>query len=57
MLTMDYNGGPVVVMVGKGCVAIACDLGSGNQAPCVVSDFEKVRSFSVRALGEWVRMA
>jgi hypothetical protein len=30
-------------MVGKECVAIACDLRLGNQALGVASDFEKVR--------------
>jgi 20S proteasome subunit beta 3 len=40
---MDYNGGSVVAMVGKECVAIACDLRLGNQALGVANDFEKVR--------------
>jgi hypothetical protein len=43
MSIMDYNGGSVVAMVGKECVAIACDLRLGNQALGVASDFEKVR--------------
>jgi 20S proteasome alpha/beta subunit len=42
MSIMDYNGGSVVAMVGKECVAIACDLRLGNQALIVASDFEKV---------------
>lgn len=29
-------------MVGKGCVAIACDLRLGNQALTVACNFEKV---------------
>jgi hypothetical protein len=39
---MDYNSGLVVAMVGKECVAIACDLRLGNQALGVASDFEKL---------------
>lgn len=46
MSIMDYNGGSVVAMVGKECVAIACDLRLGNQALGVSSNFEKVRAFS-----------
>jgi 20S proteasome subunit beta 3 len=42
MSIMDYNGGSVVAMVGKDCVAIACDLRLGNQALGVSSDFMKV---------------
>jgi hypothetical protein len=42
MSIMDYNGGSVVAMVGKECVAIACDLRLGNQALGVANDFEKV---------------
>lgn len=30
-------------MVGKGCVAIACDLRLGNQALTVACNFEKAR--------------
>jgi hypothetical protein len=32
----------VIAMVGKGCVAIACDTRLGNQALTVASNFEKV---------------
>ncbi|KAF8215920.1 20S proteasome subunit beta 3 [Mycena galopus ATCC 62051] len=32
MSIMDYNGGSVIAMVGKDCVAIASDLRLGNQA-------------------------
>ncbi|POV98502.1 hypothetical protein PSHT_13990, partial [Puccinia striiformis] len=39
---MELNGGSVVAMVGKGCVAIACDLRLGNQALTVACNFEKV---------------
>jgi hypothetical protein len=41
---MDYNGGSVVAMVGKDCVAIASDLRLGNQALGVASNFQKVRA-------------
>lgn len=39
---MQYNGGSVVAMVGKDCVAIASDLRLGNQALTVATNFEKV---------------
>ncbi|KAH9919981.1 N-terminal nucleophile aminohydrolase [Epithele typhae] len=42
MSIMDYNGGSVIAMVGKECVAIACDLRLGNQALGIASDFEKI---------------
>jgi len=45
---MDYNGGSVVAMVGKNCVAIACDLRLGNQALTVATNFEKVSRFRTR---------
>lgn len=35
--------GSCIAMVGKGCVAIACDLRLGNQALTVACNFEKVR--------------
>lgn len=41
---MEYNGGSVIAMVGKDCVAIACDLRLGNQALGISSKFEKVRA-------------
>jgi 20S proteasome alpha/beta subunit len=47
MSIMDHNGGSVVAMVGKECIAIACDLRLGTQALGVASDFEKVRWLSV----------
>lgn len=34
-------------MVGKGCVAIACDLRLGNQALTIACNHEKVRPFSL----------
>ena len=39
---MDYNGGSVIAMVGKDCVAIASDLRLGNQALGVSSNFQRV---------------
>ena len=40
---MEYNGGSVIAMVGKDCVAIASDLRLGNQALGISSNFQKVR--------------
>ena len=40
---MEYNGGSVVGMAGKNCVAIASDLRLGNQALTIATNFEKVR--------------
>lgn len=40
---MELNGGSVVAMVGKECVAIASDLRLGNQALGISSNFQKVR--------------
>lgn len=42
MSIMAYNGGCVVAMKGKDCVAIATDLRFGIQAQTVATDFEKV---------------
>lgn len=39
---MEYNGGSVVAMVGKGCVAIASDLRLGAQALTIACNHEKV---------------
>ncbi|KAL5521125.1 PUP3 [Sanghuangporus baumii] len=39
---MEYNGGSVVAMVGKECVAIASDLRLGNQALTIACNHEKV---------------
>ena len=41
---MEYNGGSVIAMVGKDCVAIASDLRLGVQSLSITSDFEKVRA-------------
>ena len=39
---MEANGGSVVAMIGKDCVAIASDLRLGNQAIGVAHNFDKV---------------
>ena len=39
---MEYNGGAVVAMAGKNCVAIACDQRLGMQALTVSTEFPKV---------------
>ena len=39
---MSYNGGAVVAMAGKDCVAIASDLRYGIQAQTVAMNFSKV---------------
>jgi 20S proteasome subunit beta 3 len=38
---MEYNGGAVVAMVGKNCVAIACDKRLGVQAMTISTEFPK----------------
>ena len=40
---MEYNGGSVIAMVGKDCVAIASDLRLGVQSLGISSNFQKVR--------------
>jgi len=39
---MQLNGGSVVAMVGKDCVAIASDLRLGSQAMTIACNFEKI---------------
>lgn len=39
---MEINGGSVIAMTGKDCVAIASDLRLGMQAVGLSADFEKV---------------
>jgi len=39
---MEYNGGSVIAMVGKDCVAVASDLRLGNQALGISSNFQRV---------------
>lgn len=40
--TMSYNGGAVMAMRGKNCVAIASDRRFGIQAQMVTTDFQKI---------------
>jgi 20S proteasome subunit beta 3 len=42
MSIFSYNGGAVVAMKGKDCVAIACDKRLGLQMQTVAVDFEKI---------------
>ena len=42
MSVMEYNGGSVIAMTGKNCVAIASDLRLGNQALLLSTQFDKV---------------
>ncbi|KAF8759591.1 20S proteasome subunit beta 3 [Rhizoctonia solani] len=42
MSIMQLNGGSVIAMAGKNCVAIASDLRLGNQALTVACNFEKI---------------
>ena len=39
---MEYNGGAIVAMVGKNCVAIASDKRLGQQALTVSTEFPKI---------------
>lgn len=48
---MEYNGGSVVAMIGKDCVAIASDLRLGQQSVGVAMNFEKVSLAKLRADG------
>jgi 20S proteasome subunit beta 3 len=43
---MEYNGGSVVAMIGKDCVAIASDLRLGQQQVGVAMNFDKVRQLN-----------
>ncbi|ADV19552.1 20S proteasome subunit beta 3 [Cryptococcus deuterogattii 99/473] len=42
MSVMELNGGSVVAMIGKDCVAIASDLRLGNQQVGIAANFDKV---------------
>jgi len=42
MSILAYNGGSVVAMKGKNCVAVATDLRFGVQAQTITTDFERV---------------
>jgi len=54
---MEMNGGSVIAMTGKDCVAIASDLRIGQQAVGLTADFEKVSlvgdSEAESVLGYW----
>lgn len=39
---MEYNGSAIMAMVGKECVAIACDKRFGVQALTMGTDYEKI---------------
>ena len=43
---MEINGGSVVAMLGKDCVAIASDLRLGNSSIGVAHNFDKVSQAS-----------
>jgi 20S proteasome subunit beta 3 len=43
---MEYNGGAVVAMVGKECVAIASDLRFGIQAQTLAMDLPKIHKIN-----------
>ncbi|KAK9371054.1 nucleophile aminohydrolase [Lipomyces kononenkoae] len=47
----SINGGSIVAMVGKGCVAIGCDMRLGMQALTVSNDFPKIFQFNNAFLG------
>ncbi|ODQ77667.1 hypothetical protein BABINDRAFT_163381 [Babjeviella inositovora NRRL Y-12698] len=47
----SINGGSAVAMVGKDCVAIACDLRLGNQSLGLANNFEKVFQLGHTFLG------
>ena len=53
---MEYNGGSVIAMVGKHCVAIASDLRLGNQALLISSNFDKVRYMSFVLICSWLHV-
>ena len=43
MSILAYNGGAIIAMTGKNCVAIASDTRLGLQQQTVACDFQKVR--------------
>ncbi|XP_057580896.1 proteasome subunit beta type-3-like [Hippopotamus amphibius kiboko] len=49
MSIMSYNGGAVMAMKGKNCVAIAADRRFGIQAQMVTTDFQKIFP-----MGDWL---
>jgi 20S proteasome subunit beta 3 len=54
---MQINGGAVVAMIGKDCVAIASDKRLGLQALTVSKDFEKVFHVGEQLLIGWAGLA
>jgi 20S proteasome subunit beta 3 len=52
---MEYNGGSVIAMVGKDCVAIASDLRLGNQALGISSNFQRVWYFHLLNV-KWLKV-
>ena len=42
MSILQYNGGDIIAMAGKNCVAIAADTRLGMQQQTVACDFQKV---------------
>lgn len=50
---MEMNGGSVIAMTGKDCVAIASDLRLGNGAVGLTADFEKVSGRASERVSEW----
>ena len=53
MSIMSYNGGAVMTMKGKNCVAIAADRRFGIQAQMVTTDFQKIFSMGDRIYIGW----
>ncbi|KAK7203644.1 nucleophile aminohydrolase [Myxozyma melibiosi] len=47
----SINGGAIVAMVGKDCVAIACDMRLGMQALTVSNDFPKIYQYNNTFIG------
>ena len=45
MSILSYNGGAVLAMPGKDCVAIASDLRFGRELQTISTDFSKVGIF------------
>jgi 20S proteasome alpha/beta subunit len=53
---MDHNGGSVIAMAGKDCVAIASDLRLGAGAMTVAMNFEKVSFHSAIVIGHLLKV-
>ncbi len=47
---LEYNGGAVVAMVGKECVAIASDLRFGVQAQTLAMNLPKIHKINDRCM-------